>query len=298
MSLKNKITPLKRHNLRNKNQLNRSKIGNTGVYIILGVLGAFMLLPMIYTISSALKPLDELWVFPPRFLVRNPTSKNFKELFRVLSGSVVPFSRYLFNTVMIAVIGTTGHVILASMCAYALAKHVFPGSKVMFQIIVTTLLFNATVTTIPNFMIMTWLNLLDTYWALILPAFGSALGLYLMKQFMEQMLNDSILEAARIDGAGEWGIFWNIAMPMVKPAWLTLIIFSFRDLWSIGGTTYIHTEEMKTFNYAMSQILAGGIARAGVGSAAAVVMMIVPIGVFILTQSNIVETMGASGMKE
>lgn len=286
------------HIKRRKKQLNRSRLGNAGVYFVLTVLGFFMLLPMVYTISSSLKPLDELWVFPPRFLVRNPTLNNFKELFRVLSDSVVPFSRYLFNTVLISVVGTAGHVILASMCAYALAKHTFPGSKLMFQVIVTTLLFNATVTAIPNFMMMTWLHLLDSYGALILPAFGSTLGLYLMKQFMEQMLNDSVIEAARIDGAGEWRIFWSIAMPMVKPAWLTLIIFSFKDLWNIGGTTYIHTEELKTLNYAMSQILAGGIARAGVGGAAAVVMLIVPVAVFIFTQSNVVETMGASGMKE
>ncbi len=281
-----------------KKQLNRSAIGNTGIYIILTLLGAFMVLPLIYTISSSLKPLDELWVFPPRFLVRNPTLKNFQDLFRVMSGSVVPFSRYLFNTILISVVGTFGHVILASLCAYALSKHTFPGSKLMFRVIVITLLFNAAVTAIPNFMMMTWLHMLDTYWALIIPAFGSTLGLYLMKQFMEQMVHDTVLEAARIDGASEWVNFWRIAMPMVKPAWLTLIIFSFRDLWNMGGTTYIHSEELKTFNYAMGQILAGGIGRAGVGGAAAVIMLIVPISVFIFTQSNIVETMGASGMKE
>ena len=168
----------------------------------------------------------------------------------------------------------------------------------MFKIIVITLMFNGTVTAIPNFMVMTWLRLLDNYASLILPAFGSTLGLYLMKQFMEQMVNDSLLEAARIDGAGEWKIFWHLVMPLVKPAWLTLIIFSFKDLWNIGGTVYIHTEELKTFNYAMSQILSGGIARAGVGSAAAVIMMVVPVAVFIMSQSNVVETMGASGMKE
>ncbi len=281
-----------------KKQLNRSKLVNAGVYVILTLLGAFMVLPLIYTVSSSLKPLDELWVFPPRFFVRNPTLRNFQDLFRVLSGSVVPFSRYLFNTVLISVIGTLGHVILASLCAYALAKHQFPGSKIMFKIIVITLLFNAAVTAIPNFMVMTWMHMLDTYWSLIIPAFGSTLGLYLMKQFMEQMVHDTVLEAARIDGASEWSNFWHIAMPMVKPAWLTLIIFSFRDLWNMGGTVYIHSEELKTFNYAMGQILAGGIGRAGVGGAAAVVMMIVPVSVFILTQSNIVETMGASGMKE
>ena len=279
-------------------KLNRSKLGNFGVYLILTILGIFMILPMVYTISSSLKPLDELWVFPPRFFVRNPTSTNFKDLFRVLDNYVVPFTRYLFNTVLISVVGTAGHVVLASMCAYALSKHKFPGSELMFKIIVTTLMFNATVTAIPNFMIMSKLKLLDSYAALILPAFGSSLGLYLMKQFMEQMINDTVLEAARIDGAGEFRIFWTMVMPLVKPAWLTLIIFSFKDLWNMGGTVYIQTEQLKTLNYAMSQILAGGIARAGIASAAAVIMMIVPVSLFIATQSNIVETMGSSGMKE
>lgn len=280
------------------NKLNRSKLGNAGVYFFLTILGLFMFLPMVYTVASSLKPLDELWVFPPRFLVKNPTLNNFRELFRMLGSSSVPFSRYLLNTVFISIVGTAGHVILASMCAYALSKHKFPGSKLMFKIIVITLMFNASVTAIPNFMVMTKLNLLDNYGALILPAFGSSLGLYLMKQFMEQMLNDSVIEASRIDGAGEWTIFWNIVMPMVKPAWLTLIIFCFKDLWNMGGTVYIHAEELKTLNYAMGQILSGGIARAGVGGAAAVIMMIVPVGVFVLSQSNVVETMGASGMKE
>ncbi len=279
-------------------QLNRSAAGNAGVIIVLSLFGAFMLLPMIYTISSSLKPLDELWVFPPRFFVRNPTTRNFQDLFRLLSDSMVPFSRYIFNTVVIAVVGTLGHVVLASMCAYALSKHEFPGSKVIFQLVVLALLFNASVTAIPNFMIITWLHLLDNPLALIVPAFGSSLGLYLMKQFMEQMVQDSVLEAARIDGASEWRVFWGIVMPTVKPGWLTLIVFSFSGLWNTGASNVIYSESLKTLNYAMSQILAGGIARAGVGTAASVIMMIVPITVFIITQSNVVETMGASGMKE
>ena len=279
-------------------QLNRSAAGNAGVIIVLSLFGAFMLLPMIYTISSSLKPLDELWVFPPRFFVRNPTTRNFQDLFRLLSDSMVPFSRYIFNTVVIAVVGTLGHVVLASMCAYALSKHEFPGSKVIFQLVVLALLFNASVTAIPNFMIITWLHLLDNPLALIVPAFGSSLGLYLMKQFMEQMVQDSVLEAARIDGDSEWRVFWGIVMPTVKPGWLTLIVFSFSGLWNTGASNVIYSESLKTLNYAMSQILAGGIARAGVGTAASVIMMIVPITVFIITQSNVVETMGASGMKE
>lgn len=279
-------------------QLNRSFAGNMGVYTILLILGIFMLLPLVYTLISSVKPLEEYWVFPPKFTVSNPTLKNFKELFSVLSDARIPFSRYLFNTVFISFLGTGGHVILASMCAFALSKHKFPGSKFMFQIVVLALMFNATVTRIPNFIIMSKLNLIDTYWALIVPAFGSSLGLYLMKQFMDQMVNDSVLESARMDGAGEFRIFWKMVMPIVKPAWLTLIIFSFRDLWNIGSNTFIQSEQYKTLNYAMSQVLAGGVARAGAGAAACVIMMVVPVTVFIITQSNVVETMGTSGMKE
>ena len=189
-------------------------------------------------------------------------------------------------------------MILASMCAFALSKHQFPGSKLMFHTVVLALMFNPIVTRVPNFIIMNKLNLLDSYLALIVPAFGSSLGLYLMKQFMDQMVNDSILESARLDGAGEFRIYWKIVMPIVKPAWLTLIIFSFKDLWNIGSNTFIQSEQFKTLNYAMSQVLAGGVARAGAGAAACVIMMIVPVTVFIITQSNIVETMGTSGMKE
>jgi len=278
--------------------LNRSFSGNIGVYIVLTFMGTLMLFPMIYSISNSLKPMDEMFMFPPRFFVRNPTYKNFQDLFRLLSTSMVPFSRYLFNTVMITVIGTVGHVVLASMCAFALSKHTFPGSKTMFRIVVLALLFNGSVLNIPNFMMITWMRLLDSPLAFIIPAFGSSLGLYLMKQFMEQMIQDSVLEAARIDGASEWRIFWTIVMPVVKPGWLTLIIFCFQGLWGIGGNIFIYSEQLKTLNYAMGQILAGGVARVGAGAAASVVMMIVPISIFIISQSNVVETMGASGMKE
>ena len=278
-------------------QLNRSVAGNVGVIIVLTFFGAFMMLPMIYSICQALKPMDELFVFPPRFFVRNPTLKSFRDLFRLIGDQTVPFSRYIFNTVLISLLGTVGHVIIASMAAYAFAKQKFPGSNFMFQMVVLALLFNSTVLAIPSFMVFTWLGLLDNPLVIIIPAFGGTLGLYLMKQFMEQ-IQDSVLEAARIDGAGEFRIFFGIVMPSVKPAWLTLIVLSFSGLWNIGQVNTIYSENWKTLNYAMSQILAGGIARSNAGAAASVVMMIVPIAVFIFTQSNVVETMGSSGMKE
>ncbi len=278
--------------------LARSAGGDAGISVILVILGAFMFLPMVYVVMQSLKPLDELWMYPPRFYVMSPTLKNFKDLFTLMNISWVPFSRYIFNTVLVSIAGTGGHLFLASLAAYALAKIKFPGRDLMFQTVQLSLMFNATVTAITSFILMSALHWLDSYWALIVPAWCSSLGLYLMKQFMDTNVNDSVLESARLDGAKELKIFWVIAMPMVKPAWLTLIIYSFQSLWNAGASMYIYSEQYKSFNYAIGQILAGGIKRAGAGAASQVIMMLVPIIIFIISQSNIIETMGSSGMKD
>ena len=281
-----------------RRSFNRSVGGDVGINVMLIVFGAFMFLPMVYAISQSLKPLDELWMFPPRFFVINPTFKNFGELFRLMSESWVPFSRYIFNTALVSVGGTFGHLFLASMAAYAMTKIKFPGRKGMFKLVYYSLMFHSTVTGVSNFIIMSALGWIDTYWSLIIPAFGYTLGFYLMRQFMESTVPDSVLESARLDGAKELTIYWKIVMPMVKPAWLTLIVYSFQGLWNSGTSIYIYSEQLKTFNYAIQQILAGGITRSGAAAASTVIMMIVPVSVFIITQSNIIETMASSGMKD
>ena len=283
---------------RHKVVLNRSAGGDAGITFLLVLMGAFMFLPMLYVIMQSLKPLDELWMFPPRFYVKSPTLSNFGDLFSLMNDSWVPFSRYIFNTVFITLCGTFGHLLVASMAAYALAKMKFPGRNVLFQIVVLSLMFHQTVNQLSNFIIMSALGMVDTYLAIIVPALAGTMGLYLMKQFMESSVSDAVLESARLDGASEFRTFWVIAMPMVKPAWLTLIIESFKGLWNTGASIYIHSEELKTFNYAITQIVSAGIARAGAAAASTVVMMIVPITVFVLSQSQIIETMGTSGMKD
>ncbi len=278
--------------------LARSAGGDAGISVVLIILGIFMFLPMYYVVIQSLKPLDELWMYPPRFYVMSPTFKNYRDLFTLMNISWVPFSRYIFNTVLTSLAGTFGHLLLASMAAYALAKIKFPGRNGMFQMVQLSLMFNATVTAITQFILMSALGWLDSYLAIIVPAWCSSLGLYLMKQFMDTNVNDSVLESARLDGAGEFKTFWIIAMPMVKPAWLTLIIYSFQGLWNAGASMYIYSEQFKSFNYAIGQILAGGIKRQGAAGAAQVIMMLVPITVFVISQSNIIETMGSSGMKD
>jgi ABC-type glycerol-3-phosphate transport system permease component len=159
-------------------------------------------------------------------------------------------------------------------------------------------MFHQTVTQTTNFIIMSAIGMLDTQWAIIIPAWGSTLGLYLMKQFMETNVPNTVLESSRLDGASELRTFWVIAMPMVKPGWLTLIVYCFQSLWNSGSSIYIHSEQLKSFNYAIGQIMAGGIKRAGASAASTVIMMLVPIMVFVISQSNIIETMGSSGMKD
>jgi len=278
--------------------LSRSAGGDAGITVLLTLLGIFMILPMVYVVMQSLKPLDELWMYPPRFYVMNPTLNNFKDLFVLMNDSWVPFSRYIFNTVFTSVAGTFGHLFIASLCAYALAKIKFPGGKMIFKTIQTSLMFHSTVTAITSFIIMSAFKMIDNYTAIIIPAWGSTLGLYLMKQFMDTNVPDTVLESARLDGASEIRTYWTIAMPMVKPAWLTLIIYSFQGLWNAGSSIYIYSEQFKSFNYAIGQITAGGIKRQGASAAATVLMMAVPILVFVISQSNIIETMGSSGMKD
>lgn len=195
------------------------------------------------------------------------------------------------------VVGTAGHLILASMAAFVLAKYDFPGGKTFFKLVTVALMFSGYITAIPNYLIINELGWIDTYWAIIIPAFASPMGLFLMKQFMEG-LPMSLIEAAKIDGANEWKVFISIVMPNVKPAWLTMIIFSVQGLWNNQAATFIYSEEKKTLVYALQQIQSGGIARTGQAAAVTVVVMAVPILIFILSESQILETMASSGLKD
>ncbi|MBR6390047.1 MAG: carbohydrate ABC transporter permease [Lachnospiraceae bacterium] len=280
-----------------KRKPNRSIAGDIALYLFLVLVALVMVFPIVYAVSSALKPLDELFKFPPRVFAQHPTLDNFSDLFVTMGKSWVSFSRYLFNTVFITFVGTAGHLIIASMGAFVLAKYDFPGNQVFFKIVTVAMMFTGYVTQIHNYLILNKLGWIDTYWAIIIPAFASPMGLFLMKQFMEG-LPTSLIEAAHIDGASEWKVFSGIVMPNVKPAWMTLIIFSVQALWNNKASTYIYSEERKTLVYALQQIQGGGIARTGQGAAVLVVVMIVPIIIFIFSESQILETMASSGLKD
>jgi ABC-type glycerol-3-phosphate transport system permease component len=286
-------------------RVSRSTAGNVAVVIFLSGIALFMVIPLVYQLNQAFKPLDEFFLFPPRLFVRNPTLNNFRDLFALLANSWVPFSRYLFNSVFMVVVGTGGHVLIASLAAYPLAKHTFPGSRLLFAVIVLSLMFAREVTQVPNFIIMTRLGLIDTYWAMLIPALIFPLGLFLMKQFMEGV-PISMLESARMDGATEMQVWWKIVMPLVKPAWLTLFLFNFQYVWGEVQTLnpYVLSEEIKGLPLIMVQLARQQVGAAriaaleGIIAAVYAILLIVPVLIFLITQSSIIETMSSSGLKE
>ncbi len=280
-----------------RRRLNRGLAGDIVIFVFLTAAGIFTALPLVMAISNAFKPLNELFLFPPQFFVRNPTLQNFADLFNLMGQSWIPLTRYLSNSLVIVIFGLLGNLFFGSLAAYALSKHNFFGKNFINTMIVLSLMFAPAVVTIPRYLTIAAFGWIDSYLAVIVPAWASTLGLYLLRNFIDAMVPDALLESARLDGASEFYIYWHIVMPIVKPAWLTLIILTFQQLWGETGGQYIYSEALKPLPYALDQIVKGGVARQGVGSAVALVMMMVPITVFIINQSQIVETMGTSGIK-
>lgn len=269
-------------------------------YLFMALLVAFTSLPLIYVVSSAFKPLDELFLYPPRFFVRNPTFKNFSDLLTTLDSSVVPFSRYIFNSLFTTVVTVIGTVFISSMGAFGLVKYKLPGKDIIFNIIIGALMFSPQVTQIPNYIIVSKLGLIDTYWALIVPKLAVAYNFFLMKQFMEQ-IQDVYIDAARIDGVSEFQLFWRIVMPMAKPAWATLVVFAFIANWNdyFSALVFITSQSMKTLPLAL-QTIAGGpgqVARTGAMQVATLLTIAPTIIIYLFMQSKVMKTMAHSGIK-
>lgn len=278
--------------------LNRSAGGDTAITVVLVILGLIMFLPMYYTIITAFKPAAELSMLPPKLYVMKPTLKNFIDLFTNMNQTWVPVTRYIFNTVYISCASTFGALIIGSLAAYALSKVRMPGYKFINNLVVWSMMLPATITGTYNFIIYCKIGLLNTYAISILPIWAGTLGLYLMKNFIDDGINDQMIEAARIDGAREFYIYLKIAMPLVKPAWLTTIVTTFQTVWAAGANQYVWSEDLKTFNSMLAQVQTASSNATGAVAAGAVIMMAVPIIIFVVNQSKIVETMASSGMKD
>ena len=272
-------------------RLNRKAYGDVLMLILVGCMAAFSFFPLLMAVSMSLKPIHELFYYPPKLLAENPTLDNFRMLLNLMQNTRVSFFRYAFNTIFISVTVTVGHVFIASMAAYPLAKLKIPGIKTINNMVMISLMFVSTVTDVANYLTISWLGWLDTYWACIIPSMGASLGLFVMRNYMTT-IPDTLLEAARIDGCTDFQLYWRIVMP------LTAAILMFQQVWSMDNTNYVYDESLKTLPYALSQITSGAMVRAGAGQAVGVLMMIVPAIVFIVNQTKIIDTMASTGMKD
>lgn len=290
----------RRHDRTSRSQLRRftrSKAGTFFFFLFIFMAGAVSVLPLIYSICTSLKPLDELLVFPPRFFVHNPTLQNYKVLPELLSNLKVPITRYVYNSLFTTVIGTFLNVVFSTMAAFVLSKSKLRYKNVIFIIVQFSLMFSAYTLEIPRYLIYNGMNIMDSYWMYILPAIPSATSVFLMKQYMDGYIPNDLMESAELDGASFWRIYWQIIVPMVKPAFLTIALFAFRDIWAMMPSGTIFSEELKTLPMIVNQITAGGIARSGSAMAVSVILMIPPIIVYFCTQSNVMETMNSAGIK-
>ena len=276
--------------------------GNIFTYILVLAVVAFSIFPLYYMAITAFKPMDELYLFPPKFYVSRPTWDNFSSLLMAVGSSAVPFTRYIFNSLYTTALTVGLSVVICSMAAYGLAKLRVPGANLIFSVVIAGIMFSTHVTQIPTYMVVNGLHMIDTHWALIVPKLAAAYNMFLMKQFADQ-LPDAYIEAARIDGATERYIFWRIIMPQLRPAWSTVVVFSFVTCWNdmFGPLVFISKPVLRTLPLAM-QTIAGGVASAAVSragaTAAGTFLMIIPtVLIFLLMQNQVINTMVHSGLK-
>lgn len=295
---KNKKAIMKVHSQAQVKRYTRSRFGNFMFFFFLFLFGAFSVLPLVYSIVTSFKPLDELLIFPPTLIsVKRPTLENYLILPSLIESLEVPFTVYLFNTLFVTIVGTVLHVLASTAAAFVLSKTTIKHKNTIFMIIQLSLLFNAYTLSIPRYLIYSGMGIIDTLWAYILPAIPSSMGVFLMKQYMDGYVPNALIEAAKIDGADWFRTFFTIIMPMVKPCLLTLTLFSFRDMWSMVPQGTIFTEHLKTLPMVMSTVVSGGLARSGAAMANSVIMMIPPIIVYFISQGSLKESMSSAGIK-
>lgn len=270
-------------------------------YAVLVPMAMFVALPILFIVSHAFKPTNELFAYPPRFFVRVPTLINFRNLVDLASTSGIPFSRYLFNSILVTVVGVVLSILVTSMAAYALSKLKFKGKKLLFEINTIALMFVPIAVTIPRYLTISRMGLIDSYFVLILPLIAIPVGLFLVKQFIDQTPNE-LIESAKIDGASEMEIFLKIIFPIIAPAIATVGILSFQLIWNdvVGPSLYINSESMRTLSFYFSTLAArtgNPVAGQGMMAAASLIMFVPNIMMFIFLQSRVMNTMAHSGLK-
>ncbi len=269
-------------------------------YIFLVPFAIFMALPIIFIFNHAFKPLDELYAFPPRFFVSNPTLENFQNLTQLAEQSGIPLSRYVFNSLFVTLIVVFLSLALSTLAGYALSKKQFRGKKLLLEVNNTALMFVPIAVMIPRFLTVTTIGIEDTYFAHVLPLVAMPVGLFLIKQFIDQ-IPDSLIEAAVIDGATDFKIYWRVILPLIKPAIATAAILAFQLVWNDMETSNLYTtsENMRTLAFFMNTLAAqtNVVVGQGMAAVASMIMFVPNLILFVFLQSKVMNTMAHSGLK-
>ena len=269
-------------------------------YVILALMSSAMVLPLIYIFSQAFKPIDELFAYPPKFFVKNPSLSNFSNLFAMMGTSEVPIARYFFNSIISTGLTIVFSLTISAMAGYALAKKKFRAKDTVFDINTMALMFVPTAVMIPKYLIISGMQLNTSFWVHIIPGLAMPVGLFLVKQFMEQ-IPDALIEAAKLDGASELRIFFNIILPLSKAPLATVAILTFQSAWNAteASSIYLNDEALKNFAFYMTTLTTTGndVVGQGMAAAATLIMFIPNLIIFIVMQKQVMDTMAHSGIK-
>lgn len=265
-----------------------------GFYLLLIIGAVIMLMPFLWMLSTSLKNEGATMVLPPEFIPKEPTMENYKEVVERF-----PMMRFLFNSLFVAILTTVGQIILSSMAGFAFARMQFKGRDQLFLLYLATMMVPVQVTMIPQFILLQSIGWINTYQALIVPSIFGVFGTFLMRQAMLSIPKE-LEEAAFMDGANHFQVFWRVILPMVKPTIATLTIFTFMGSWNsyLWPLIVISSEELATLPLGLS-MLQGRWATDWNLMMAGVVISVVPILiVYLFAQRYFIQGMTMSGMKE
>ena len=279
----------------------RFERGQVKFYLYLIPIAVIMALPILMIVLNAFKPLDELNAYPPRFFVRMPTWENFRRLFSATQGSSVPISRYLFNSIVVTLIVVVCTVVICVAAGYVLSKKRFKYKKFLFSLNTLALMFVPVAVAIPRYLVIVFTGMYDSFWAQIIPLLAMPVGLFLLKQFIDQ-IPDALIEAAVIDGADVFTILRRIIIPIIMPAVATVAMMAFQAAWNSteASAMFVENETLKTFAYYMSTLTGATgntISGQGISAAASLILFLPNLILFIILQSRVMNTMAHSGLK-
>ncbi|PLT48092.1 carbohydrate ABC transporter permease [Paenibacillus sp. FSL W8-1187] len=282
----------------NPDKLHRDQ---TGFHLVLAVLSLFMALPIVFIINNSFKPFTELFAYPPRFFVSQPTLENFRLLVHFSTESGLPLSRYVFNSLLAAIAVILLTLAVSSLAAFALSKLTFKGKDTFNRINTLALMFVPIAVAIPRFLIIEKMGIFNTYLAHIVPLLAMPIGIFLLKQFMDQVPDD-LIEASKMDGGGNWRVYWSVMLPLVKPALVTVAILTFQATWGNveSSANFMNDESLRTLPFYLNTLVAQSgniVAGAGLSAVAGMILFVPNLVLFIILQNKVMDSMAHTGIK-